>query len=119
MSSQFVFCATGKAPVGVTLAVESVAAQNIFPAFCKVTGKMNECIGVNGKGELTPYHIGFEMRLPVNWNGRLLYQGGGGNDGVIRPAVGSQATAEKPALSRGFADKGSGNIEQAANFSCQ
>jgi hypothetical protein len=48
MSSQFVFCATGKAPVGVTLAVESVAAQNIFPAFCKVTGKMNECIGVNG-----------------------------------------------------------------------
>ena len=94
---------SSKAPVGVTLSTESVAAQNILPAFCKVSGKMNERIGVNGKGEPTPYHIGFEIRLPANWNGRLLYQGGGGNDGVIRPAVGPQATADKPALSRGFA----------------
>jgi pimeloyl-ACP methyl ester carboxylesterase len=92
-----------KAPAGVTLAVESVPAQNILPAFCKVTGKMNERIGINGKGEPQPYHIGFELRLPANWNGRLLYQGGGGNDGVVRPAVGPQATADKPALSRGFA----------------
>ena len=94
---------SSKAPVGVTLSTESVSAQNILPAFCKVTGKMNERIGVNGKGEPTPYHIGFELRLPANWNGRLLYQGGGGNDGVVRPAVGPQATADKPALSRGFA----------------
>jgi pimeloyl-ACP methyl ester carboxylesterase len=94
---------TSKAPVGVTLVTESVAAQNILPAFCKVTGKMNERIGVNGQGESAPYHIGFEMRLPANWNGRFLYQGGGGNDGVVRPAVGPQATGEMPALSRGFA----------------
>ena len=92
-----------KAPPGVILVTESVAAQNIMPAFCKVTGKMNERVGVNGKGEATPYHIGFEMRLPASWNGRLLYQGGGGNDGVVRPAVGPQATADKPALARGFA----------------
>jgi pimeloyl-ACP methyl ester carboxylesterase len=92
-----------KAPAGVTLAAETVPAQNILPAFCKVTGKMNERVGVNGKGEAQPYHIGFELRLPANWNGRLLYQGGGGNDGVVRPAIGPQATADKPALSRGFA----------------
>lgn len=123
MSRQFIFCVTGvltlglachaaaqdcaalssKAPTGVTLVVESVAAQNIFPVFCKVSGKMNERVGVNGKGEPAPYHIGFEMRLPANWNGRLLYQGGGGNDGLVRPAVGPQATADKPALARGFA----------------
>ncbi|MEY4426162.1 MAG: hypothetical protein RL535_460 [Pseudomonadota bacterium] len=92
-----------KAPAGVSLLTETVAAQNIFPAFCKVSGKMNERVGVNSKGEPTPYHIGFEMRLPANWSGRLLYQGGGGNDGVVRPAVGPQATADKPALARGFA----------------
>jgi pimeloyl-ACP methyl ester carboxylesterase len=94
---------SNKAPVGVTLKTETVVAENILPTFCKVTGKMNERIGVNGKGEPTPYHIGFEMRLPANWNGRLLYQGGGGNDGVVRPAVGPQATGEKPAIARGFA----------------
>jgi pimeloyl-ACP methyl ester carboxylesterase len=94
---------TSKVAAGVTLTTEVVAAQNIFPSFCKVTGKMNERIGVNGKGEPTPYYIGFEMRLPSNWNGRFLYQGGGGNDGIVRPAVGPQATGETPALSRGFA----------------
>lgn len=75
--------------------------QNTGPmlaAHCKLSGRMNERTGVDGK----PYHIGFEMRLPAAWNGRLLYQGGGGNDGVIRPAVGPQA-APGYALNRGFA----------------
>jgi pimeloyl-ACP methyl ester carboxylesterase len=94
---------TKQAPAGVKLVTEEVAAQNIMPAFCKVTGRMNERVGVNGKGEAAPYFIGFELRLPVNWNGRFLYQGGGGNDGTIRPAVGPQATGERPALARGFA----------------
>ncbi len=91
------------APAGVNLVAEAVPAQNIMPAFCKITGKMAERIGVNGKGEPAPYHIGFEMRLPANWNNRLLYQGGGGNDGIVRPAVGPQATGDRPALARGFA----------------
>ena len=34
------------------------------------------------------YQIGFEMRLPLDWNGRFLYQGNGGTDGNIAQAVG-------------------------------
>ncbi len=34
------------------------------------------------------YQIGFEMRLPVDWNGRFLYQGNGGTDGNLVPATG-------------------------------
>jgi pimeloyl-ACP methyl ester carboxylesterase len=97
-----------KAPAGVTWKTESVAADAAassgpgggqrLASHCRVTGRMAERVGADGKS----YSIGFELRLPDDWNGRLLYQGGGGNDGVIRPAVGSQATRE-PALNQGFA----------------
>ncbi|WP_155240066.1 tannase/feruloyl esterase family alpha/beta hydrolase [Kingella kingae] len=30
--------------------------------------------GADGKS----YAIGFQMRLPANWNGKFLFQGGGG-----------------------------------------
>ena len=95
-------------PAGVTVTAEAVAADTARPAgtatgpllvaHCKLNGRFNERTGADGK----PYHIGFELRLPVQWNGRLLYQGGGGNDGVVRPAVGPQA-APGYALNRGFA----------------
>jgi hypothetical protein len=74
------------------------AAGPLLAAHCRIQGRMNERTGVDGK----PYHIGFELRLPAQWNGRFLYQGGGGNDGVVRPAVGPQA-APGYALNRGFA----------------
>ncbi|MFO1268897.1 MAG: tannase/feruloyl esterase family alpha/beta hydrolase [Rubrivivax sp.] len=70
----------------------------MLAAHCRLTGRMAERTGVDGK----PYHIGFELRLPSQWNGRLLYQGGGGNDGILRPAIGPQA-APGYALNRGFA----------------
>ncbi len=35
------------------------------------------------------YGTGIELRLPANWNGRLLFQGGGGLNGVLLPAVGA------------------------------
>jgi feruloyl esterase len=74
------------------------AAGPLLAGHCRIQGRMNERIGIDGK----PYHIGFELRLPVQWNGRFLYQGGGGNDGVVRPAIGPQA-APGYALNRGFA----------------
>jgi pimeloyl-ACP methyl ester carboxylesterase len=118
-------CATlaAAAPPGVTLSTESVAADSVRPpgvsagpllvAHCRVTGRMAERTGIDGK----PYYIGFEMRLPLQWNGRLLYQGGGGNDGVIRPAVGPQA-APGYALNRGFAvvTTDAGHQGPTANF---
>ena len=97
-----------QAPAGVSLQTEAVAPDTVRPpgatagpmlaAHCRVSGKMAERVGADGK----PYHIGFELRLPLQWNGRLLYQGGGGNDGVVRPAVGPQAT-QGYALNQGFA----------------
>ncbi len=106
------------APQGITLQTESIAGDAVRPpnvaagpllkAHCRVSGKMEQRTGQDGK----PYFIGFELRLPVDWNGRLLYQGGGGNDGIVRPAVGPQAvglsvqgTQSVPgyALNRGFA----------------
>jgi pimeloyl-ACP methyl ester carboxylesterase len=48
------------------------------------------------------YGTGIELRLPANWNRRLLFQGGGGLDGVLLPALGNVA-GFKSALARGFA----------------
>ena len=78
---------TGTAPSGAALVPH-----------CRVTGSMHPRTGVDGK----PYAIGFELRLPDDWNGRFLFQGGGGNDGVVRPALGVQATTS-PALNQGYA----------------
>ncbi|RUP31096.1 MAG: tannase/feruloyl esterase family alpha/beta hydrolase [Curvibacter sp.] len=53
---------------------------------CKVSGSMNERVSaVDGQR----YAIGFEMRLPKDWNGRFLYQGNGGTDGVVVLADGA------------------------------
>src|SRR5690606_9723647 len=46
--------------------------------------------------------IGFELRLPLEWNGRFLFQGGGGLNGVLNPALGNVPGAPS-ALARGFA----------------
>jgi feruloyl esterase len=48
------------------------------------------------------YGTGIELRLPLNWNGRLLFQGGGGLDGVLNPALGA-VSGFPSALTRGFA----------------
>lgn len=87
-----------EAIAGDTVRPPGQTAGPLLAAHCRIQGRMNERTGIDGK----PYHIGFELRLPASWNGRLLYQGGGGNDGVIRPAVGPQA-APGYALNRGFA----------------
>jgi feruloyl esterase len=68
-------------------------------AHCLVQGRMNERVSpVDGQ----TYAIGFEMRLPVQWSGRYLYQGNGGMDGAVTPAVGSVGNGES-GLGMGFA----------------
>ncbi|MDB5933058.1 MAG: esterase [Massilia sp.] len=55
-------------------------------AHCQVTGQMLKRVSpVDGKS----YAIGFEMRLPINWNGRFFYQANGGVDGTVVPALGN------------------------------
>ena len=49
------------------------------------------------------YGIGFALALPENWNGRFLFQGGGGLNGNVGNPLGTQATGDTPALARGFA----------------
>ena len=56
-----------------------------IPEHCLLRGQMNRRTSpVDGKA----YAIGFEMRLPTQWNGRFFYQANGGIDGVVVPATG-------------------------------
>jgi feruloyl esterase len=54
------------------------------PAIALITARLEQRTGAGGE----PYYIGME-RVPAAWNGRFLYQGGGGMDGMIVPALGS------------------------------
>ncbi len=61
-----------------------IAGQDVGE-HCRVTGRMNDRVSaVDGRS----YAIGFEMRLPRNWNGRFFYQANGGLDGSIGVASG-------------------------------
>ena len=81
-----------------TAAGEQPGPVMSLPAHCDITGKINERTGVNGQA----YAIRFHLRLPVNWNQRFIFQGGGGSNGDIGDALGMGAGAT-PALSQGYA----------------
>lgn len=68
---------------------------------CLVTGTMNDrTSAVDGN----KYAIGFQMRLPTDWNGRFLHQGNGGIDGSVVTATGSTGGGPLThALHQGFA----------------
>jgi hypothetical protein len=72
----------------------------IAPAHCHLVGKMQERKGANAQ----TYAVGFQVRLPDNWNRRLFYEGGGGTDGSLGAGVGSLMGGEPgSALERGYA----------------
>ncbi len=70
-----------------------------MPAHCLVRGEVNKHTGADGKS----YGDLFELRMPKDWNGRLLFQGGGGLDGVVQPAIGASGALDRPAILRGYA----------------
>jgi hypothetical protein len=70
-----------------------------LPAYCRVEGMIDQRTGADGK----TYGIGFAVAMPDDWNGRFLFEGGGGLDGVVKPPIGPTASGDKPALARGFA----------------
>lgn len=102
--------ALGRAGLGSTTlqAVESVPAGALsvagqpVAAHCRITGAMNARVSaVDGNA----YAIGFEMRLPVAWNGRFFHQANGGLDGSVATAVGPVGGGGPltNALAQGFA----------------
>src|SRR5687768_8296173 len=74
-------------------------AEMTLPPHCHVAGSFERRTGVGGK----EYAIGFALNLPAEWNGRFMFQGGGGLNGAIREPVGSQAAGERSAIEQGFA----------------
>jgi Tannase and feruloyl esterase len=88
------------------LVVEAATLQPAgkgLPEHCVLSARVGDRTASDGKH----YAIRFEMRLPVEWNGRFLHQGNGGSDGEVKPAIGdisgSRASGGVPALARGFA----------------
>ena len=64
------------------------------PAHCRVDGVIGAHRGRDGKA----YGIHFAVAMPAQWNGRLLYQGGGGLNGSVQPPIGAVAAGDTPAL---------------------
>lgn len=82
------------------LSAAAVHDDERAPPHCVIRGAVNERTGQDGK----PYAIGFEMRLPDDWNGRYFHQLNGGNDGTVVPAYGNLLGNQPDnALSRGYA----------------
>jgi len=76
------------------------ARRTNLPTHCLVQGTINPRVGVGGR----EFGIGFEVRLPLEWSGRFMFQGGGGLDGVLGAAIGNVPNSTgAPALARGFA----------------
>ena len=82
-----------------------------LPEHCEVLGRMNERIGFNSQH----YGINFRLRLPVAWNGRFFFQGGGGTNGNLGNALGNLGGNQPTnALALGYAvvsqDSGHDNV---------
>lgn len=86
-----------KFPEAMHLVLRS-AKVNEAEAFCQLNGIVNSRTGIDGKH----YAIEFEMRLPLAWNGRFVYQMNGGNDGTVVPAEGDVFDG-RSARARGYA----------------
>ncbi|CAN7352086.1 tannase/feruloyl esterase family alpha/beta hydrolase [Pseudoduganella sp. LjRoot289] len=87
--------------VSVEAGVLTVAGKPV-QAHCLVKGSMHQRVSPVDKQS---YAIGFEMRLPVDWNGRFFYQANGGLDGAVLTARGEVGGGGQldTALGQGFA----------------
>jgi poly(3-hydroxybutyrate) depolymerase len=85
MATRIVFADTTITAANAIAAGTLTVAGKPVQAHCQVTGQMFKRVSpVDGKN----YAIGFEMRLPNNWNGRFFYQANGGIDGSVVSAAG-------------------------------
>jgi hypothetical protein len=100
LTSAFTFANTTIASAVDVPAGTLMLAGGPVAAHCLVRGGMFKRTTSDARN----WEIGFEMRMPVDWNGRYYYQANGGLDGNVVTAVG--ATGAGPlthALLQGFA----------------
>jgi len=102
LATRFTFANTTITAANAIAAGTLTVAGMPIPAHCQLVGQMYPRVGpIDGKN----YAIGFEMRLPNDWNGRFYYQANGGIDGSVVTATGSVSggPALTNALNMGFA----------------
>jgi feruloyl esterase len=87
-------------------------AEVVLPPHCHVAGSFEHRTGVDGKA----YAIGFAINMPAEWNGRFMFQGGGGLNGAIREPTGPQGTGNRTALENGFAIVATDSGHQGSGF---
>jgi len=97
------YLASGKGLQDAQSALTGASSSNAaLPAHCRIKGVIEARTGADGK----PYGINFELRMPDDWQGRFMFQGGGGLDGFLAPALGRipvRGATASPALTRGYA----------------
>ena len=102
LTSRLVFANTVFTTVTTVAAGTLTVTGKPIAQHCLIQGNMNQRVSrVDGK----TYAIGFEMRLPVVWNGRFFYQANGGLDGNVVTATGEIGGGgpTNDALNMGFA----------------
>ena len=76
----------------------TVAAAGKTPAYCDLVGKL----ATRGEGA-GPGMAGFELRLPSNWNGKVLFWGVGGLAGATYADFSANPVDVQAALPNGYA----------------
>jgi len=102
LAAQISFANTTITAAKAVAAGELTVAGTPVRAHCQVTGEMFQRTSpVDGQR----YAIGFELRLPNDWNGRFFYQANGGIDGSVVTATGgvNGGPGLNNALNMGFA----------------
>jgi feruloyl esterase len=89
------------------------ASGELLPEHCHVQGMLDPRIGEGGRD----FGIGFDLRMPTEWNRRFAFHGGGGLDGLLVPALGDIFGSVRPsALARGFAVVSTDGGHRSATF---
>jgi feruloyl esterase len=70
-----------------------------LPRHCDIHGAFPSRKGGHGQ----TYAIKYHLRLPEDWNGRFLFQGGGGMNGVVGEAMGWIGVGMQPGIVQGYA----------------
>jgi hypothetical protein len=83
----------------ITSAVDTPAVGGLQQR-CIVSGHVNQHISPVDQCQ---YVNAFQVQLPANWNGRFMFQGGGGTEGSVPTATGSISSSSTFGIVNGYA----------------